>query len=394
MTGCTIGCVRQDDGSLAPGTPEQFERLLANDILKDQTQHCDIVHLKTLIDSSAGNPHHWEAVGTIVAKFAPPPKAPGYAGFVVIHGTDTLAYMAAGLEWLLMNVSSNCNVVVTGSQIPLSCPGSDGWLNLHRAIELARHDTKTQVVTIVFGHQVIEAVQAVKMCATALPAFTSANGDALGYWEAGGLKLNNVAIELIRKKHDERRKNRKVNGKKKEENEGKPKCHNAIPDVALVCLYPAFHPSILLHLVQNEGVRGIVLEAFGAGNGPLFDRDEEDTGSLRYALETVLGRGVLVVYVTQCFSGSTIPVYGVSLDKIKSTYVDAEGNEFVNTILRRRDCTSECALAQMATFLAYKPSLNRGGARSALEHAQKAMGHTYSSEMLKDGTFSPAVARY
>ncbi|MDN0081858.1 asparaginase [Crenobacter sp. SG2305] len=166
-TGGTIGMDHTPAG-LAP-VPGLLPKLLDRFRRDDLT--IDVVEYPELIDSSAITVAHWNRlIDDIATNYA------AYDGFVVIHGTDTMAYTASVLAFALHGL--NKPVVLTGSQLPLVHPRSDGWSNLADALEAAAQPSLCEVV-LAFNRQLLRGVTARKLDAASFAGFESPNAEPL-----------------------------------------------------------------------------------------------------------------------------------------------------------------------------------------------------------------------
>lgn len=218
-------------------------------------------------DSSNLQPHLWLEVARAIYE-----RVSQYNGFVVTHGTDTLAYTAAGLSFMLQEL--NKPVVITGAQVPLEEIGSDGRSNLINAFRVAISDLAE--VAVVFGSTVIRGTRAKKTSAFDLQAFSSVNAPPLG----------TIGLTIKIEDHARRRSKRK------------PLFMPFLePNVALLPVYPGLDPEVMAWLTGHHA--GLVLEGYGAGNIPTGER------SLVPAIRSATARGVPIVVCTQCLVGST-----------------------------------------------------------------------------------------
>ena len=214
------------------------------------------------LDSSDMQPEHWlELARTIHAEL------PRYDGVVVVHGTDTMAYTASALAFLLPDLDRP--VVFTGSQHPLARIRTDARQNLIDAFQLAT--MAIPEVGVAFASKLIRGCRATKLDAWGLDAFDSPNFAPL---EVLGLGID-VARGLLpprtRQAFDERLE----------------------PRVLALRLFPGLEPQLLLDALAS-GVRGLVLKAFGSGNVPTIGR------SLVPVIERATSLDVPVVVVSQC----------------------------------------------------------------------------------------------
>jgi len=166
-TGGTIGMDHTPAGlAPVPGLlPKLLDRFRRDDLV------IDVVEYPELIDSSAITVAHWNRlIDDISTNYA------AYDGFVVIHGTDTMAYTASVLAFALHGLSKP--VVLTGSQLPLVHPRSDGWSNLADALETAAQPDLCEVV-LAFNRQLLRGVTARKLDAASFAGFDSPNAAPL-----------------------------------------------------------------------------------------------------------------------------------------------------------------------------------------------------------------------
>ncbi|HMN04729.1 MAG TPA: type I asparaginase [Flavobacteriales bacterium] len=231
------------------------------------------VSFDTPIDSSDMHPEHWLRLAAIIGE-----HYANYDGFVVLHGSDTMAYTASALSFLLENLSKP--VVLTGSQLPLGTIRTDGKENLITAIEIAaaKQDGAAVVneVAVYFEYSLYRGNRTVKVHSERFEAFRSPNWPVLA--EAGMHIRYDRAALLPRctgpfKVHD-----RMDNG------------------VGVIRLFPGIRAAWVEGMLKDPGLKAAVLTTFGSGNGPT---DEDFLDVLREARK----RGIVLVNVTQCMGG-------------------------------------------------------------------------------------------
>ena len=233
----------------------------------------ETVSFGTPIDSSDMHPPQWVRIAeTIGQRYAE------FDGFVVLHGSDTMAYTASGLSFLLENLSKP--VILTGSQLPLGTIRTDGKENLLTAIEIAaaKEDGKPKVaeVAIYFEYSLYRGNRTVKVHAERFEAFRSPNWPVLA--EAGVHIRYDQAALLSRRT-------------------GPFHVHTRMDDgIGVIRLFPGIRASWVKALLNDTGLKAAVLTTFGSGNGPT-DKDFLDV--LREARQ----RGIVLVNVTQCVGG-------------------------------------------------------------------------------------------
>ena len=227
-----------------------------------------IAEYEPLLDSANARPSDWLRIARDIAQ-----RREGFDGFVVLHGTDTMAYTASALAFLLRGLDRP--VVVTGSQIPLGVLRSDGRQNLLTAVLVAARDDVREVC-LVFGSKILRGCRAIKASASGFEAFESPNLPPLG---AAGVEIEVAESRLLEPSPGP---------------VGLPP--NLDAPVNLLRLYPGM-PAALLTAALAEPARGLVLEAYGAGNLPDTDLD------VLQALSESVSRGVVVLAVSQCVDG-------------------------------------------------------------------------------------------
>ena len=224
-TGGTLSCQVTDDG-LEPA-------LSGNDILNAVPELRRLGEITvqdlTLVDSSNLVPEQWsDWAGVIGDNYSE------YDAFVLTHGTDTMAYTASALSWMLINLGKP--VVLTGSQIPLSLTNSDGRSNLELAFTVAASGLPG--VFIAFGNKVIRGNCAKKIFTRNVNAFESVNESPVLYFGKDGVKKNLPSREVI--------------GGFRVENKVEPR-------VMAIIMTPGLKPDIIDYAVAR-GYKGIVLE--------------------------------------------------------------------------------------------------------------------------------------
>ena len=230
---------------------------------------------KPAIDSSDMEPANWAAIVKVIAD-----NYEKYDGFVILHGTDTMAYTASALSFMLEGLDKP--VILTGSQLPIGVLRTDGKENLMTSIEIAiarNKEGKALVpeVCIFFENHLMRGNRTTKINAENFNAFRSFNYPVLA--EAGiHIKYNNVQIH--------------ANG---EEHKLKP--HYLLDtNVAVLKLFPGIQENVIATVLGIEGLKAIVLETYGSGNAP---RKEWFIRRLCQAS----AQGIVIVNVTQCSAG-------------------------------------------------------------------------------------------
>ncbi len=277
-TGGTIG-MKTDaaTGALVPfdfsGIYEEFPSL------KRLNVAIDVYTMSPVIDSSNVSPGNWIALARLIRD-----RYDRYDGFVVLHGTDTMSYTASALSFLLENLRKP--VVFTGSQIPIGVLRTDGRENLITAIEIAgaRSGGAPTVpeVSLYFQNRLFRANRTTKRSAEALNAFRSYNYPPLAevgvnilYHPTAILRPDTAAGSGAEPLHI---------------------AEHLETGVAILKLFPGMSETVLRSVLATPGLRGVVLETFGAGNAPTAEW-------FLHTLEEAIARGLLIVNVTQCGGG-------------------------------------------------------------------------------------------
>lgn len=271
----------------------------------------EVISMTPPIDSSAIRPEHWSELVQIIAR-----SYEDYDGFVVLHGTDTMAYTASALSFMLRGLAKP--VIITGSQLPIGRLRTDGKENLITALEIASaRDTegkpRVAEVCIFFQDYLMRGNRTTKVSADQFRAFESHNYPKLAY--AGiDIRYNENFIH-----HTDSR---------------ELQAYTAVDGrVVVLRLFPGIMPEVVAAVLGIEGLRGVVLETFGSGNAP----NEPWFIDL---LQQAIARGIVIVNVTQCTTG----------------YVDMcryETGRILSTlgIISGMDMTTEAAVTKLMVLL-------------------------------------------
>ena len=305
-TGGTIGMVEDSSGSLRTF---DFNHLKKNVPEINRLQfNIDSIHFEVPIDSSDMNPEKWKVLVKIIEE-----NYDKYDGFVVLHGTDTMAYSASALSFMLENL--NKPVIFTGSQLPIEKIRTDAKENLITALEIAvdKNEKRKAIVPevcIFFQNLLMRGNRTIKINADNFEAFNSFNYPVLA--EAGTyIRYRN---ELIHRP----------------EPKSEPRFHYSFDsNVTVIRIFPGFSAEILQSIIRIPQLKGVVLETYGAGNAPT------DSCFLEVIKEGI-DKGIVIVNVTQCASGS------VDMSRYQA------GRELKNLgVLSGNDITTEAAVAKL-----------------------------------------------
>jgi L-asparaginase len=270
-TGGTIGMMSTGDGykPVRGSLQKQMEEM--PELRHPSMPSVHIHEYQPLLDSSNMTPAEWVKMARDIAAVYD-----RYDGFVVLHGTDTMAYTTSALPFLLSGLAKP--VIVTGSQIPLCEIRNDGRENLITSLLIAaNHDVPE--VCLYFGGRLLRGCRATKVSADGFAAFASPNVAPLG---TVGVDIE-INRDLVRKRP--RRGTLRVEEPRR------------TPVVSALRLFPGISPELVRNVLLPP-LQGLVLETYGVGNGP-----DQDAAFIA-ALAEATGRGVVIVDCTQCLEGT------------------------------------------------------------------------------------------
>jgi L-asparaginase len=271
-TGGTFGMAHDKDGVLIPF---DFGLILEHlPTLRTMALELTVVSFEHPIDSSNINPDHWKLLAQVIFEH--------YAqqdGFVILHGTDTMAYTASALSFMLEGLAKP--VVLTGAQLPISEPRSDARENLITALEIAsaKKDGWAIVpeVCIYFDYQLLRGNRSKKVESMQFDAFDSGNYPPLA---KAGVKID-YNLSAIRK----------VN------RDSSLKLHNTFDfSLAIIKLFPGISQSIVESILRTPNLKSVIIETYGSGNAPTLPW-------LIQALKEAIDKGILVLNISQCPGG-------------------------------------------------------------------------------------------
>lgn len=307
-TGGTLGMAYNNSGSLIPFNFGQILEKIPN--LTSMNVTITVISFPEPIDSSNVNMQHWVDMAYIIYE-----NYDTYDGFVVLHGTDTMAYSASMLSFMLKGL--NKPVIFTGAQLPISAMRSDARENLMTSLEIAssKSNKKPLVpeVCIFFNHMLLRGNRGKKVQSVHFDAFESENYPPLA--ESGIVIDYNL-------------------GAIKPYEEGQLRYLNKLDNNVMVLkLFPGITSKILDSSFNIEGLKGVVLETYGSGNSP------SEAWFIK-ALENAIQKGVIVLNVSQCNGGRVI----------QGRYQTSKDLKRIG-VLSGGDITTEAAITKMMFLL-------------------------------------------
>jgi len=277
-TGGTIGMIEDPvSGTLKPYNFDYLKTYIPE--LSHLKFNIDSMAFEQPIDSSDMGPEGWKRIVQMIEA-----HYEKYDGFVILHGTDTMAYSASILSFMLENLTKP--VILTGSQLPIGKMRTDGRENLITALEIAvdkdlEGNAFVPEVCIFFQNLLMRGNRTTKINADNFNAFNSFNYPILA--EAGThIKYEHHLIHHPPKN-------------------AIPHFHYYLnPNVTILKIFPGISDNCVNAVFSNPYLKGVVLETFGAGNTPAHP-------SFLSVIEEAIKKGIVIVNVTQCASGAIDP---------------------------------------------------------------------------------------
>jgi len=264
------------------------------------------------IDSSDIQPSHWSMIVDIITNYYD-----SFDGFVILHGTDTMAYTASALSFMLQNI--NKPVILTGSQLPIGILRTDGKENIINAVEFAAAADENGLpivreVAVCFGQYLYRGNRVTKCNVDNFNAFTSYNE-------------NPLAVAGVDIQYDYKNLYRTDDGSKFIPH------HEMNSHVIAITLFPGINPKVVQHVLEDDDINGIVLRTFGSGNAP---KQQWLIDAIKKANEN----GKVIVNITQCQKGA------VEMGRYQTGYQLYQAG-----VVNGRDMTVECAVTKLMFLL-------------------------------------------
>ena len=314
-TGGTIGMVH--DAGTGSLIPIDFKHITDHvPVIRNFGFDLQAVSFDPVKDSSNIDPDVWIKLAETIEK-----NYDRFDGFVVLHGTDTMAYSASALSFMLENLSKP--VILTGSQLPIGLPRTDGRENLITSIEIAaaRQNGSPLVpeVCIYFDSELTRGNRTTKFSAEHFDAFNSPNYPPLA--EAGLHIRYNTGIIRYPEKAE------------------KLKVHRTFDNnVAILKLFPGINRNFVRAVISTKNLKALIIETFGSGNAPTYKWFLDD-------LREFIRNGGIIYNVTQCHGGSVeMGLYETSREMLAAGVVSG------------KDITSEASVTKLMLLLGCCPT--------------------------------------
>ncbi|KAJ5536439.1 hypothetical protein N7513_009625 [Penicillium frequentans] len=273
-----------------------------------------VYEFEELLDSSSINAKGWAEIAESIYQ-----NYTLFDGFVILHGTDSLAYTCSALSFMLQNLGKP--VVLTGSQAPMLELQNDATDNLLGSLVVAGHFMIPEVC-LYFNNKLFRGNRTTKVSASDFAAFDAPNCPPLATTTS---MRTNVNWDMVHRPTSLAQFRIQTN--------------LDTTHVACLRIFPGIKPEMVDAVLKLDGLRGLILETFGAGNAP----SGQDNAMIN-VLASAIQRGIVIINITQCLTGSVSPVYATGMSLSRAGVVAG------------LDMTTEAALTKLAYLLALPDS--------------------------------------
>ncbi|CAG8013110.1 unnamed protein product [Penicillium olsonii] len=273
-----------------------------------------VYEFEELLDSSSIDAKGWAQIAETVER-----NYTLFDGFVILHGTDSLAYTCSALSFMLQNLGKP--VVLTGSQAPMLELQNDATDNLLGSLVVAGHFMIPEVC-LYFNNRLFRGNRTTKVAASDFAAFDAPNCPPLAVTTS---MRTNVNWDMVHRPTSLEHFSIQTN--------------LDTTHVACLRIFPGIKPEMVDAVLKLDGLRGLILETFGAGNAP----SGQDNAMIN-VLASAIKRGIVIINITQCLTGSVSPVYATGMSLSRAGVVAG------------LDMTTEGALTKLAYLLALPDS--------------------------------------